>query len=33
MAATQFGAVSCGTGRNWLLKITQYRSLGIGRFG
>src|SRR5262245_43210843 len=33
ITATQFGAITSGTGRNWLLKITQKRILGIGRFG
>src|SRR5215510_13813827 len=31
--AGQFGAVTCGTGRNCLLKMTQYRIFGIGRGG
>src|SRR5262245_579589 len=33
MTAGQFGAVTVGTGRNWLLKSTQKRIFGIGTFG
>src|SRR5262245_38867228 len=33
MMSGQRSWVTCGGNRNWLLKITQYRNRGIGRFG